>query len=399
MASISKYYRKDKDGTKKQYGWRGQIELPTGKRKTVYGKTKANVQSKIDLINNDLLNYGTTLSTSKYTVSEWTHTHLFTNKIHKLSASTFELYIGVYKNYIAPSSLGEMQVSDVTHLHIQEFLNSHNHLSHTSLKKFYLVLLSAFNSAIKNNLIRINPAKGVIIPNKEKERSDIEILTKDQQRDYILATKGEKHELLFLTALFTGLRQGELIALRWENVDLEHGIIRVCESIKRSRVYTSDGKSTMQAITKPPKSKAGNREVPIPQFLLEKLIAHKPSEDSDQLNKKYVFETSSGNSLYSRNISTYHLRVCKRAKINPIYADHQGTDLMDYKGIKFHALRHTYATRLLEAGENIKTVQVLLGHADIETTLNVYAHVLEDTKRASAEKQQSIFDSLISNSF
>ena len=384
MASISKYYKKDKNGNKKQYGWRGQIIAPDGKRIPVYGKTKPIVEEKIKQLNRDIDQLGTILSKNSYTVSEWTYKHLFTTKIHMLSPSTFELYTGIYNNYIKNSKLGAMQISAVKQLHIQEFLNSYPHLSHTSLRKFYLILLSSFNAALSNNLIRMNPVKGVIIPNKNKPTTPIEILSKEEQRRYILATESEKYRLLFLTALFTGMRQGELIALKWENVNLELGIIKIKESVKRSRVYLPDGTYSNQIVTKFPKSKSGSRDLPLPAFLLDEFHKYMSHIQSSDLNRQYVFQTSTGKCLQARNLSTYHKRICKNANISPI---------------RFHALRHTFATRLLEAGENIKTVQTLLGHADVETTLNVYAHVLEDSLKVSAQRQESIFNEIMYNSF
>ena len=136
--------------------------------------------------------------------------------------------------------------------------------------------------------MRINPARGCVIPNKKARQKEIAVLTKAQQRDYILATEKEPYRLLFLTALFTGLRQGELAALRWQNLNLNLGIIYVCENLRRYIAYNPDGSS-----------------------------------------------------------------------------------------------------------ESIKTVQAILGHADIQTTMNIYAHVLNETKKASADKQNALFTELM----
>ncbi|MGL4736916.1 MAG: tyrosine-type recombinase/integrase, partial [Cellulosilyticaceae bacterium] len=91
----------------------------------------------------------------------------------------------------------------------------------------------------------------------------------------------------------------------------------------------------------------------------------------------------------------YHSRICENAKINPIEVTLEDKSITKYLGISFHALRHTFATRLLESGENIKTIQILLGHSDIETTLNIYTHILEDTKKATTHKQQALFEELV----
>lgn len=393
MASISKRIRLNKDGSE-TITWIGQIN-ENGVRKSFYGKKRKDVAAKIKDYFTDIKMYGCELSKDVYTVSEWTYKHLFTNKLPQLSPATFELYMNSYNNYISTSKLGGMFVGDVKQIHVQEFLNTHTDLSYSSIKKFYLVLLSAFDSACTNNLIRLNPVKGAIIPNKNKAQKKIQALTKMEQSQYIKATEGEPYQLFFLTALFTGLRQGELIALKWEHVHLHTGTIHVQEIIRRNYVYSLDGSSEKKTITKSPKTKTSIREVPIPDFLLELLKQHKPTGTKKEINSRYVFETSTQTCLIASNIRKYHKRICIRAKINPKEIIKGDSHEIEYQGVSFHALRHTFATRSLEVGENIKTLQVLLGHADIETTLNIYTHVLDDTKKASAEKQNTLFKELL----
>jgi integrase len=132
-------------------------------------------------------------------------------------------------------------------------------------------------------------------------------------------------------------------------------------------------------VTKGTKSSKGNknkekRTVPIPAFLIKEFKQHRLRTKGD-----YVFCTSIGTTLSADNIRKYHHKICEKAKV---------------KSISFHALRHTYATRLLENGENFKTIQELLGHADIKTTLNIYTHVLEDTKKSAADKLEALYKNI-----
>ncbi len=105
----------------------------------------------------------------------------------------------------------------------------------------------------------------------------------------------------------------------------------------------------------------------------------------------YIVVTKFGPVHTARNVQKYHSRNCTRAKINPII-DAKGNTI--YEGINFHGLRHTFATRMIESGESIKTVQDLLGHQDAQTTLNIYTHSLIETKKASADKQNALYEML-----
>lgn len=375
--------------------WRVQ-EVINGKLVEFTSTDKNVALDKLRHYQNELEMYGNVITKSKYTLADWTKKHLFSNKLSQVSSGTFVMYKGLYDNYILGTSLGKSLLTDIKKIDIQDFLNQHTHLAYSTIRKIYLLISQSFESAIENSLLRVNPCKGVSIPNKEQLAEPVQVFSLEDQRNYMLALEDEKHKAFFMTALFTGLRQGELIALKWKNVNLTDGIIYVKESIRKTKVYASNGTSYNTFVTKAPKTKSGIRSVPMPDFLINLLTELKATMNGIVLEDDYVFKTKNGNPHASRNIIKYHKRICKKAKINPVtITDKQGNKEIVYEGINFHALRHTYATRLIEAGENPKTVQVLLGHKDIQTTLNIYAHVLEETKKASADKQNALFAELM----
>ncbi len=394
MTSIRKRTYKNAKG-EEVVRWRVQ-EVINGKVVEFTSVDKNKALDKLRHYRNELELYGNVITKSGYTLAEWTEKHLFTNKLPQVSSGTFQMYKGLFDNYILGTKLGKMPLTDIKKINIQEFLNTHTELAHSTLRKIYLLISQTFDSAVDNELVRINPCKGVVVPNKNKETKSIQVFTLEDQRNYMLALEDEKHRPFFMTALFTGLRQGELIALKWKNVNIEEKIIYVRESIRKTKVYKPNGSSENMFVTKPPKTKAGIRSVPIPNSLIPILVTIRPTGTIDDIGDEYVFKTKTGNPHTARNIIKYHERICRKAKINPVVIkDKKGNEKIIYQGINFHALRHTYATRMLEAGEAAKTVQVLLGHKDIQTTLNIYTHVLEETKKASADKQDALFVELM----
>ncbi|MBC8580220.1 tyrosine-type recombinase/integrase [Zhenhengia yiwuensis] len=389
MASISKRTRKNSKGESVSH-WRAQ-DIVNGKRVEFTAKTKRLVEEKLRQYINDIEQYGSVLDKDEYSLSEWVHIFLYTKSYPTVAKSTFHRQQASYK-HISTSSLGSVTLQNISPRLIQKFINSLE-LSNSSLRQIRILLNQSFEYAIDNNLLRTNPMRGVIVPKKNKDNT-IRVLSKEQQKNYILALENEPNRLLFLTALFTGLRCGELIALKWKNVDLEKSTLFVCETVVRTKVYTSTGKSHFETVTNQPKTQSSIRTVPLPEFLTQELSVYKPS--GTNISEQYVFGTSIGTPQWDCNIRNWHYRVCQKAQINPTISIENGNQVVKYIGVPFHALRHTFATRMIEAGENVKVIQELLGHSDIQTTLNIYTHVLEETKIASAKKQHNLYYDLLS---
>lgn len=213
---------------------------------------------------------------------------------------------------------------------------------------------------------------------KDNTTREIKVLTPEQQKSFIAALVGHELEMLFLTALATGLRLGEILGLKWSDIDT----LTVNRTLQRVTEIDRDGNRESKVIEQMPKTKNSIRTIPIPKNILNKLKDHKVQQSKNKLqlgelyaNNDYVFCDNLGYPIDDKRPNRNLKSILSKLGIDPL---------------KFHGLRHTYATRLFEADVTPKTVQVLMGY-DISITMDIYTHVMEDTKLEAVEKLNEIF--------
>lgn len=218
---------------------------------------------------------------------------------------------------------------------------------------------------------------------KLKNSSSVKPFTLEEQKKFLGIIKGHELESLFITALNTGLRQGELLALTWKDIYFDENYIEVNKNVKYICEVTKDSRSSYKMEVQTPKTKGSIRKVNIPNFLVKVLKVHKKNQSEMKLklsnlyeDNNLVFATPYGTYIDSSNLIRRLRRVLEKN---------------DMRSIKFHDLRHTYATRLFELNENPKTVQKLLGHSNISTTLDTYTHVLENVKEKAVSKLDDLY--------
>ena len=347
------------------------------KYKYFYAPTKKELQAKIDKYKMDVSLHGKPLDSANPTLAEWTRQSLFVHIIHEIEPTTFNAYVNIFEVHIQDSAIGKVLIKDITYSQIQKYFNNKKSLAKGTLQKIKNLLNKVFKLAKKNNLIRVNPVEEVVLPKDAKEAKEIVILSVEEQSRYIEESKKEPNGLFLRFALYTGMRLGEILALKWENIDLNNHTVTVKESMKRSRVYKDDGTFIVEDVVKEPKTKKGIRVIYIPNTLVEELKLLKK-------NTNLVFNTNAS------TVNHMHDRICTSAKINPVATTKDGTSITVY-GIGIHALRHTLATRLLENNVNIKYVSDMLGHKNITTTYNIYSHVLNTVKQEVAATIDILF--------
>lgn len=347
-------------------------------RKEFYGSSKKEAENKRDIYLNSI-NKGMDVNYNKKTLLS--SMELWLNEIVRISCkpSTYDRYYGIYKNYINKSILSNKIIAEIKPLDIQLFYNKLHSSGKTSstINTINKVLKSFFSFAFNQGYIFNNPCAGkkVVIPGDlNKEKKIIEIFSDEDIRKIILCEEKSLIKSLTLFSLATGMRRGECLGLKWNDIyDNEIHIERSCKTVKLSE----NGNEFYKPILQLPKTEKSNRTIPLPNSLKPLLKEIKAIQSQNKLscgssynNNDLIFCTELGNLLDDSNLSRSFKRFLNRCNV-------------DYKN--FHSLRHTYATKQFELGVPLKTVSYLLGHSDIYITANRYTHVLKQHKEKAID--------------
>ena len=360
--------------------WEITIELPrdpvTGERIRKYKSVKNVTKKEAEQVMRkmiDEIEKGYYVENSKITITEWVNTWMETYIKPNVSPTTESRYRGMINRYII-NVIGHVQVQHLNTLAVQKWVNglkispsSGKELSASTIKHVYHVLKGAMDKAVLVGIIARNPCQGIMLPKGQKK--DAVIYTEPQIRELITFAKGTEMELIIDMELCMGLRRGELLGLEWGDIDWDNNRIH----IKRNRVVV-DG----APVVKEPKTKNSKRTVDVPEQLMVKLKAHQKACMANRLSMgrnyivtNYVIVHPNGQPIYPEYVSQMLTKLQKRAGLPKC---------------RFHDLRHLCASIMLKQGISAKVAQERLGHADIQTTLNIYSHVLPSSAKDAAEK-------------
>jgi integrase len=338
------------------------------RRKKEYAKTKSEALKKLDELKAKV-STRTLGDAGKQTASAFLTWWLDNVSKKETEATTWERYEQLVRLHVGPH-LGSTKLANLTVLHVEQlYADMEKAGSSTWNRRMAGTLLAnALGYAVRKKLIPFNPAADVAKP--KPEHHEIRPLTEEQVKKFLGKTRPHRLHALFALALGGGLRQGELLGLSWECLDIEKGTV----TVKRSLAQTKQGFKLKQ-----PKSQHGRRTIGLPPFVVEALKAHRErmrEEGHAVEGDATVFCTRNGTWIAKSNLTRYTFRpLLKKAELAVI---------------RFHDLRHTHATGLLRRGMSIKAVSRRLGHSTVELTLRVYVHVLPADDHELAKAAQAM---------
>lgn len=354
----------------------GQVSLglsPDGKRKrkTVYGKTKTEVNNKIKEIQSELL-IGKYADKSTITIYALAKKRLDSQlERNDIQPSTYYRHIETLKE-LEPFCQKEIQ--SVTEYDIQTFLNTCLDYAQSTIKKIYSMLSATFADARRQKIITDNPMEFMKCPKSRQETLLVRALTREEQRRLVnvLTTESVQYSEQMLLSLFLGLRMGEVNALSSDDINLRHNKLYVHRTITR-------GEKGQPVLNNRTKTYSGTRTIPIlgdAKDILENVVAKTP-DGLVFTHKNKMISTQQVKSQFERTINKYD--IIDKTII--------GTK------VSLHSLRHTFGTRCVEAGMPPEVLKEIMGHKDIKVTMNTYYYATDDHIRQNFEKAFEILSS------
>lgn len=353
------FYREDKNL------WTAVLTLPDGKKRYKYARSQKEAREWL-LQERKALQDGIVVDDQHLTVGQFIDRWLEDVKVPVLRPSTLESHRSLIRNHIKPE-LGHIRLRGLSPAHLQNLYTTRLKagLSKKTVRTIHMILHQTLDQALKWGLVSRNVADAVSSPSPD--RKAVEPLTKEQVARLLAVLKTDRLFALYVVYLGCGLRRGEALALTWDCVDLENGMIHVKKTIQ-----LIPGKGL---VTGEPKSEKSRRSIAMPDYVREALVQHQTNQ---LVPSDYVFATSRGTPFNPRNIVRHFKSALRRAGLPPT--------------MRIHDLRHTFVSWLLAQNTPPKDVQEIVGHSSFGVTMDIYGHLMPGAYREAAKRMESLFE-------
>lgn len=371
---------------------------PFGKRRYIYSNDLMKLREKEKKLVKDQLD-----GIDTYVAGNADLNYVFDRYIStksELRRTTYTNYTYMYDHFVrdgfGKKKIGEIKYSDV--LYFYYYLIKERGLQINSLETIHTILHPTFQLAVRDNIIRINPSDGVMAEIKKKNEKNKGVrhaLTRRQQKAFLEYTKNSpvfyKWAPFFTLMLGTGCRIGEAVGLRWEDCDFENRTIDINHSLtyypRREDTYKCEFKVSL------PKTEAGIRVIPMIDQVYDALMEEHERQEEEGFNTT-VIDGMTG-FIFKNRFGMIHNPSSVNRAIKRIYESYNAEEVVKAKKEKrepviiphfsCHHLRHTFCSRFCENETNVKVIQSIMGHANIETTMDIYAEVTQDKKKHALE--------------
>lgn len=358
--------------------WEVRVRLPSGRRKSFYAKSEPEALARLTDARRSMQEGLPLDGPERLTLGQFLADWLEHQARPRLRPSTYESYATIVRLHLVPT-LGRIRLRALTPLHVKRALGEklNSGLSPRRVQFIRSVLRAGLADAVRWGLVGRNVAAEVEPPRQSKRR--FQPITEEHAKAILEAIRGHRLEGLFYMALATGLRLGELLALKWSDVDSDARTASIHQSLQWVRG---------EPLLLPPKNERSIRRVPLPDEAVQMLRAHRRRQLEERLvagrdwhDSGFVFTNPWGRPLKRWNVyDSFRKRLRSRRVPH----------------VRLHDLRHAYATFLLAIGVDLKRISEMLGHAQISTTADVYAHVQPALLREAADAMDAVLRGLAS---
>lgn len=359
---------KRKDGR-----WEGRVLTPDGKYQYTYAKSYKEVKAKKQSLQKQTVSKTASAVGKLPNAATLFDYWLKGDLVKKVKPSTYDSYYRCLNKYVIPF-FEESGNEKLTANRVGAFVNhiaDNSNLSEAYKRKLLSIFKTAVKEIMQDDQECDSLLKAIRLPRKTDANVQVFSIREQRQIENAVLNDKSKNALGILLCFYTGLRLGEICALKWGDIDFEAGTMLVERTISRIKNFEEDDHKTKLAIGNP-KSRKSVRKIPVPGFLLD--MAKQRFEQN--VDENFYVLSNTGVPIEPRTYQKLFKRILVVAGV---------------KDRKFHAIRHTFATRALELGVDIKTLSEILGHANVSTTLNIYAHSLFEQKKNAIDRLNNMY--------